>query len=110
MKYVYAILSPLVSIVFYLAIGGGVYIWAYGEPTAITMKLFVVMVAWPAALVWWSLWWIGVMTIIGITILGLVLAAARLPVSFGAKLARIVKGFKREMAKLDEEMAKLDEE
>ena len=42
----------------YLAMGGGVYLIAYGEPSGFPLSLAVVLVAWPLALVWWSLWWI----------------------------------------------------
>lgn len=58
MKYIYALIASIPGMLVYMAIGGGVHLAFYGEPTSITLKLAVLLLAWPFALIWWSLWYI----------------------------------------------------
>jgi len=47
--------EALTTMLFWFAIGGGVHLIAYGVGGGSTLSIFVVMVAWPLALIWWSL-------------------------------------------------------
>ncbi len=52
-----------VLIIFYLVIGLVVYAASYGEPAGFSLTLFLVVILWPGALIWWSLYWIGVVVV-----------------------------------------------
>ena len=64
-------MGALLLFLFWLASGGGVYLIAYGDTASLSLSLFVVMVAWPLAIAWWSLWYVAVALCAGLIWLGI---------------------------------------